>query len=249
MSLSPEQWRELTLLFAGLSTLAVFSFLIKENPFYRFFEHIYIGIATGLGVILTFKNFLWPNIIVPLLGFDIVQFPDGTFSKEYNPWVLMYGVAMCFGMFFYFSYSRRHAWLSKLVIGFSLGIGGGLAFKAFFSEWIPQIQSSFKPLLVRQCAEGACAINWWESFENAVFVATFAVVMYYFFFSFRRTTKAGAVMARSGRLLLMVCFGAFFGSTVMARMALLVERVSFLLIDWRMVVAQILGISSGGGVS
>ena len=30
----------------------------------------------------------------------------------------------------------------------------------------------------------------------------------------------------------MVCFGAFFGSTVMARTALLVERVQFLLIDW-----------------
>ncbi len=46
----------------------------------------------------------------------------------------------------------------------------------------------------------------------------------------------------------MVCFGAFFGSTVMARMALLVERVGFLLIDWRAVVAHLLGFS-GGGVS
>lgn len=247
MTMSLAQWQQLTLFFAGLSTLAVFSFLIKENPFYRFFEHFYIGIATGLGVILTFKNFLWPNILVPLLGLDIVQFPDGTLSKEYNPWLLLYGVAIIFGMFFYFSYSRRYAWLSKLVIGFSLGIGGGLAFKAFFSEWIPQIQSSFKPLIVRQCENGVCAFDLWQSFENSVFVITFTMVMYYFFFSFRRTTRTGAVMARGGRLLLMVCFGAFFGSTVMARMALLVERVSFLLIDWRGVVSTMLGF--GGGVS
>jgi len=30
----------------------------------------------------------------------------------------------------------------------------------------------------------------------------------------------------------MVCFGAFFGSTVMARLALLVERVQFIAEDW-----------------
>ena len=30
----------------------------------------------------------------------------------------------------------------------------------------------------------------------------------------------------------MVCFGAFFGSTVMARLSLLVERLQFLLGPW-----------------
>lgn len=112
---------------------------------------------------------------------------------------------------------------------------------------MPQIQSSFKPLIVRQCTDAGCVYNWWSSFENSVFVLTFVAVMYYFFFSFKRTTRAGAALAHSGRLMLMVCFGAFFGSTVMARMALLVERVSFLLIDWRLVMAQLLGIGSGAG--
>lgn len=248
MSMTVEQWQGLTILLGGISTIAVFSFLIKENALYRFFEHFYIGIATGLGVILGFKNFLWPVILVPLFGLDIVQYPDGTYSKEYNPWVLLYGVAVIFGLFYYFAYTRRYAWLSKLAIGFSLGIGGGIAFKAFFSEWMPQIQSSFKPLIVRECANDVCAINWWSSFENTTFVFTFIAVMYYFFFSFKRTTRGGAALAHSGRLMLMVCFGAFFGSTVMARMALLVERVSFLLTDWRIVVAQLLGLG-GGGVS
>ena len=35
-----------------------------------------------------------------------------------------------------------------------------------------------------------------------------------------------------GRWLLMIAFGAIFGSTVMARMALLTYRVWFLLYDW-----------------
>jgi hypothetical protein len=40
---------------------------------------------------------------------------------------------------------------------------------------------------------------------------------------------------------MMVCFGAFFGSTVMARMALLVERIGFMTIEWWGVVLKLLG--------
>ena len=31
---------------------------------------------------------------------------------------------------------------------------------------------------------------------------------------------------------MMICFGAFFGSTIMARLSLLVERLGFLMTDW-----------------
>jgi hypothetical protein len=62
--------------------------------------------------------------------------------------------------------------------------------------------------------------------------------MYYFFFSFRpsegqKLSKFLPAISASGRWLMMVCFGAYFGSTVMARMALLVERLQFLLTDWK----------------
>ena len=70
----------LIIIIGGISTLAIFSFLIKENVFYRFFEHLFIGISAGLGVILTFKNFLWPKVFYPLFGLDIVMYPDGTIA-------------------------------------------------------------------------------------------------------------------------------------------------------------------------
>lgn len=243
-----DSWQTLTVLLGGVVTLAVFSFLIKENPLYRFFEHLFIGIAAGLGTVLAIRNFLWPNILVPMLGLDIVVYPDGSQSKEYNSFFLLYLLPLAFGLLYYCSYSKKYSWLSKLVIGFTLGMSGGIAFKAFFSEWIPQIASSFKPLVVRECVEGVCAFNWWQSFENIVFLVTLFSVMYYFFFSFERHGKAGERFAYTGRWLMMICFGAFFGSTVMARMALLVERVQFLLIDWSAVVAQLIGISSSGSM-
>lgn len=234
---SVELWKLSTVLIGGVATLAVFSFLIKENPIYRFFEHLFIGIAAGLGLVVSVKNFLWPKILLPLLGLDIVVYPDGTLSKPYQPWLLLYIVPMLFGLLYYTIYFQRYAWMSKLVIGFSLGASGGLAFKGFFNEITPQIVGSFKPLLVF----GASGLDLKSSLSNCIFVFTLVSVMFYFFFSFKSESRFAQKFATSGRWLMMVSFGAFFGSTVMARMALLVERLQFLINDWSMAVLRVFG--------
>ena len=232
---SLDAWHTATVLLGGIGTLAIFSFLIRENPFFRLFEHLFIGIAAGFGLVLGIKNFLWPKVLVPMLGLDIVTYPDGSLSHEYDPRLLLYLLPMLFGLLYYFIYSQRYGWLAKLVIGFSLGMSGGLAFKGFFNQIMPQVASSFRPLAV--FTDGALA--WGPSLENAFFIFTLLAVMYYFFFSFRHGNRAANGFSLSGRWLLMVCFGAFFGSTVMARTALLVERVQFLLIDWYGTVANL----------
>ena len=89
-------------------------------------------------------------------------------------------------------------------------------------------------------ASGALAI--WESFNNTIFVVILLLVLNYFFFTFG---KEGSIQSRTatwGRPLLMVCFGAFFGSTVMARLALLVERVQFIVRDWVVALGSVVGL-------
>jgi len=53
-------------------------------------------------------------------------------------------------------------------------------------------------------------------------------VLFYFFFSIEHTGPV-RVAARTGILFLMVAFGAAFGYTVMARMSLLIGRLSDLI--------------------
>lgn len=231
---SLEVW---TVFVGGVCTVAIFSFLVKENIFYRFFEHLFIGISTGLGAVLGIRYFLWPQILVPLLGLDIDIYPDGTPSKEYNPLLLLYILPMLFGLLYYFIYSKKHGWLAKLVIGFSLGASAGLAFKGFFAEMLPQLASSFKSVVV---LNSDLSVNYAESFSNILFIFTLLAVMYYFFFSIKSESRVGNSFAASGRWLMMVCFGAFFGSTVMARLALLVERLQFLLDDWRVAIVTLI---------
>ncbi len=233
-----SNWTIVSTLIGGIGTLAIFSFLIKENRFYRFFEHLFIGVAAGLGPLLTVRDFLWPKIIEPMRGSHVVVYPDGTLSEAYQPLYLLYIVPMLFGCLYYCIYSRRHAWLATVVIGFSLGASGALAIRGFFAEVIPQLAGSFKPLLVMTAGE----ISWGHSINNTIFVATLLLVLNYFFFTFGKEGSVQGRVAPWGRPLLMVCFGAFFGSTVMARLALLVERVQFLTGDWFVAVRSVVGL-------
>ena len=240
MSVLHDNWQTATILLGGIGTLAIFSFLIKENAYYRFFEHLFIGIAAGFGIIGALKDTMYPMVLVPLFGLDILQFPDGTTSAPYQSMNLLYIPPMLFGLLYYFIYSRKYSWLAKLVIGFSLGVSGGMAFDGFFTEMVPQITKSFKPLVVFFAETGA--IDWSTSIRNSIFVFTLLSVMYYFFFSFK-VTSVGVLhkISYSGRWLMMICFGAFFGSTVMARMALLVERLQFLTGDWFTALGSLVG--------
>lgn len=219
-----------TVFFAGVGTIAIFSFLIKENIFYRFFEHLFIGVAAGYLPILTIKSFLWPKVFSPLTGTDTILYPDGTvFKNAYEPVTLLFLIPILIGLLFYTAYSRRHSWLSKIAIGVTLGYSAGLSIKGFFAEMMPQVVSSFKPLAVIT-QDGSIDVV--QSLNNGVFVVTLLLVLYYFFFTFSHETKKADSGRKYARWMLMVCFGAFFGSTVMARMALLVERLNFLLDDW-----------------
>lgn len=235
---SNSVWSLSSVLLGGVATLAIFSFLIKENAFYRFFEHLFIGIAAAIGPLLLLRDFLWPEIIDPMLGGGVVTYPDGTRSEPYQPLNLLYLAPMAFGSLYYCIYSKRYSWLAKVVIGFSLGASGALSIKGFFAETIPQLQGSFKPLVVFSGGE----VAWFESFNNCLFVVILLLVLNYFLFTFGKADSLQSKVAPLGRPLLMVCFGAFFGSTVMARLALLVERVQFVVHDWTFAVLHVLGL-------
>lgn len=217
------QWWEI--FFGGVSTLAIYSFLVRENAVYRLFEHFFIGIAAGWGIVKTFTNFLWPQVFKPMFGLNQIVFPDGSISEPRDPRIFLFLLPMAFGMLYYCIYSKRWRWLAQLVIGFQFGYAGGLAFKGTFTELLPQVFNSFKPLWVPH--ELA------QTLTNWFFVFTLVSVFSYFFFTFRRSgSGARAASTNAGRWLMMGCFGAFFGSTIMARMALLVERLDFLINKW-----------------
>lgn len=192
-------------LLAAISTLAIFSILYKENSIYRLFEHVFIGLATGYGISILWTQVLQPNWWVPMTA-------EGKWA-----WVF----ALVVGLMFYTIYIPRYAWMSRLLMTALMGMAAGIAFQGFARLYIPQLAASFLPLVKPEPP--------YLLFRNLVIVVTIVTVMTYFFFSFEHRSKAVRGSAFLGRWLLMVAFGAIFGSTVMARMALLTYRIWFLL--------------------
>ena len=52
---------------AAFLTLCIFSFLYRDNPFYRFAEHLFVGVSAGYYIILNFWTVVVPNLWDPLV--------------------------------------------------------------------------------------------------------------------------------------------------------------------------------------
>ncbi|HHY17197.1 MAG TPA: hypothetical protein GX524_03905 [Firmicutes bacterium] len=126
-------------------------------------------------------------------------------------------IPLVLGVMLYTRYSKKVAWLSRFPLSILVGIGTGLAIRGTIgSQIVSQIKSTILPL---------------NSIENILIVLGTLGVLAYFFFS---TEHKGALKQVStfGRYMMMVSFGAAFGSTVMGRMALFIGRLHFLYANW-----------------
>jgi hypothetical protein len=177
------------------------------------FEHIFIGLATGYGVYVTIKIILYPLWWQRMVG------------EGHWYWIF----ALLAGSMFYFVYSRKYSWISRIIFGVFMGFEAGAQFKGFATEFIPQITASFKPL----CA--GRGISWWDVANNLVFVTVLFTGMAYFFFSVEHKHTVVKRFSGLGRWFLMFAFGAMFGATVGGRMSLLIGRIYALMtaFGWR----------------
>jgi hypothetical protein len=202
----------------AIFTFGIYSILYRENAYYRLSEHIFIGLANGLGFYLTWKDTLLPFWWEPMVG------------KGQWWWVL----ALICGFMFYFIYSKKNGWISRLIMGGMMAQTAGAAFQDFANMYFPMIRSSFKTVIPTSYKVGVPepGVGIDMALNNLVFIIVLITVMSYFFFSIDHKKKSMRTTASLGRWFLMFAFGAMFGSTVMARMALFIGRVDFLTTEW-----------------
>ena len=62
MNISTDIW----VWIAAFLTLCIFSFLYRDNPFYRFAEHVFVGVSNGYFISISFHQIMRPIIIEPL---------------------------------------------------------------------------------------------------------------------------------------------------------------------------------------
>jgi hypothetical protein len=221
---------------AGLLTLFVFSFLGGDNPFYKFAEHLFVGVSAAYWMVTGFWTALVPNLFGKLFpGFVADYLIPGLREGGVTPpreW--FYVIPLIFGILLLWRLAPKGAWISRWTLAFIVGITAGIRLIGFLSsDFLRQVKETMVPLVV---FDGS-SLAWGATFNNWVLVIGVMSGLCYFYFSKEHTGAFGRV-ARVGIWTLMITFGAGFGYTVMGRVALLVGRLEFLLVDWLMVASR-----------
>lgn len=207
-------WNDLGVIVAAGLTLAMYSFLYKDNPLFKFTEHLYVGVATGYSVCINWYHFLEP------LLFDRLRY---LFHPRY---VLI--VPALLGLLMFSRFIPRIAWLSRLSFAFVAGMYAGVSIPLVISQYIlEQMKGTLKT--PQFTLAGVWAFI--DGIAPLLVLLGVLSVLVYFYFSMEHKGAVG-VLSRIGIWFLMIAFGASFGFTVMARVSLLIERLTFLFKDW-----------------
>ena len=203
-------WTVFGIWIGAFSTLAIWSFLYKDNPFYKFAEQVFVGVSAAYWFVYTIYNNIIPNLF------------DKVLSDFSSNWLLI--IPGLLGLMMLLRLFPKLDWLSKYPLALMIGTTAGLSLLRFLkSDVINQIVSTM--------------LNPLNATSMDMIIGQFILILgtisgiIYFYFSKKHEGFTGGV-AKLGIVFLMISFGAAFGYTAMARISLLIGRLQFLLGDW-----------------
>ncbi|MGE5580698.1 MAG: hypothetical protein ACM3WU_11770 [Bacillota bacterium] len=187
---------------AAVCTLACYSYLYKENFFFRLAEHTFIPVAVA-------------HVLVTYYHTTFITYKNTYMVKQGWWWMWFFVFA---GALFYTRFlPPKWSWLARYPIAMRVGWELGAYFSVSPRPYIVQMVDAIKAL---------------SEFENILFFLCFATAMMYFFFTVASKSKVVTIAAKWGRWILMIGFGASFGNTINGRISLFLGRVQFLLSEW-----------------
>tara|TARA_B100001029_G_scaffold17504_1_gene11705 strand:- start:1431 stop:2255 length:825 start_codon:yes stop_codon:yes gene_type:complete len=224
---------------AAFLTLAIFSYLYKDNPFYKVAEHLFVGISTGYWTSMFFWTQIQPNLfgrlwpaseynsdllwykLYNVLGVFSSVFPDGGINKGHDM-ELLYLLPFALGIMMLLSVSSKLSWMARWGIAYTVGMAAGLRAYGFLnSNVLGQIKGSAFQIFNSDLPFFALASE--SIFNNFIILIGTITGLMYFYFSREHTGNFGK-LSKLGIYFLMISFGASFGFAVMGRISLLIGR-------------------------
>ena len=159
MNISSDPW----VWIASILSLAILSFLYKENPFFRAAEHIFLGVANGYLV-----TFYWHRILMPILFRPLFQQGD-----------LLLIIPFIVGMLYLTRFIPRVSWLVRIPIAIYMGYWTGVLIPATIqAQIIKQVQGTILTAPNFQAWNaGTMGIVW----SVIVFVGVLCTISYFYF--------------------------------------------------------------------
>ena len=232
-----------------LLTLCIFSFLYKDNPFYKAAEHLFVGVSAGYVAVISFWQQVQPNLFGRLWPsrvdvdngsiiqsvwytiYEIFNFITTGFGvldrsifpeggiKGFDEIRIIYMIPFILGIFMLLRLVPKLGWLARWAIAYIVGMAAGLRFYAFLNS---NILSQIKASAIDFTSDWGTIIN-----GLIVFIGTLTGLIYFFY----STEHKGVVgrLSKIGIYFLMIKFGASFGFAVMGRIALLIGTTNHLI--------------------
>ncbi len=111
-------------------TFCILSFLYKDNPFYKFAEHIFVGVSLGFLVMQQYFDVIHPYMVEKLAG---------------GKWMALVPLALII-MLFMKALSRRFAWVARYPLALVVALYAGFAIKTVEANLGAQLKESTQSL-------------------------------------------------------------------------------------------------------
>ena len=193
-----------------LLTLMIFSYLIGDNPLFRFAIYLFIGVSSGYAATVIVYYVLLPKLY---------QLPTN---------VLLF-VPLILGATLLAKLSPRISWIGNFAMAMLVGVGAAAALGgALLGTLIPQAQASVDAFDLQSSASPAL-----KFIEGIVMLGGTVLTLAAFQFGAKRaldgTPKRNIILewvAWFGRLFIAITFGVLFAGVYMAALTAMIERLS-----------------------
>lgn len=221
-------------------TLSVFSFLYKDNPFYKIAEHVFVGVGTAYFALQYYKEGILEPVrdhmtdIVEVMGEPGATFSLGGYDADPTLAFALRAFAAVLGIMLLSRLFAPNSWAPRWPLAVMVGVYSALKLTGETqSKLVLQAKGLMKPLVPANVDQ----VGWWPdgvalestplflTFANTLVVVGVICALSHFLFTWKRGRTLGGV-SRVGIIVLMITFGSMFGFTVLGRIALLIERVN-----------------------
>jgi hypothetical protein len=190
-------------------TLMIFSYLIGDNPLFRFAVYLFVGVSSGYAAAATIHYVLLPKL-------SLLQ------TNDINQLILII-IPLVFSISLLAKFLPRIAWIGNFAMALLVGVGAAAAIGgAVIGTLLPQAQASmdaFGPL------------GQW--LEGTVVLLGTVFTLASFQFSARLgpdgTVKRNPIfegVASLGRIFIAITLGVLFAGVYMAALTAMIERLS-----------------------
>ncbi len=205
-------------------SIMVLSYLVGDNPAFRFAIHLFIGVSAGIGAAVVLRNVVIPQVILPLLEVgDMAQWLWAVLVFLLSFLVLL-------------KMSPRIAKLGNVPMAYVVGIAAAVvASGAVLGTIFPQVEAASDLFNLRTMPDDTPFNSLLALINRFIMITGTVSTLAYFHFSARsrqNTPPARPAFvdyaARIGQVFIAVTFGALFAGVFSAAFAAWIDRWNFI---------------------